>query len=71
MEALQIEILNPKALQLIKDMQDLNLIKVSDEPASKLKAYLKKMRRNSPTVPDLDEITQIVEEVRAKRYAKK
>jgi len=71
MEALQIEILNPKALQLIKDMQDLNLIKVSDEPASKLKAYLKKMRRNAATAPDLDEITQIVEEVRAKRYAKK
>jgi hypothetical protein len=71
MEALKIEILNPKALQLIKGMQDLNLIKVSDEPASKLKAYLKKMRRDSSTVPDLNEITQIVEEVRAKRYAKK
>jgi hypothetical protein len=34
MEALKIEILNPKALQLIKGMQDLKLIKVSDEPAS-------------------------------------
>ena len=47
MEALKIEILNPKALQLIKGMQELKLIKVSDEPISTLKAYLKKMRRNT------------------------
>ena len=71
MEALKIEILNPKALQLIKGMQDLKLIKVSDEPASTLKVYLKKMRRNAATAPGLDEITKIVEDVRGKRYAKK
>jgi len=71
MEALKIEILNPKALQLIKDMQDLKLIKVSDEPVSALKVYLKKMRRNSSSAPSVDEITKIVEAVRAKRYAKK
>jgi len=67
MEALRIEILNPKALQLIKGMQDLKLIKVSDDPVSALKAYLKKVRRNSTTAPSLDEITNIVEDVRAKR----
>jgi hypothetical protein len=71
MEALRIEIVNPKALQLLKGMQELNLIKVSEEPASKVKAYLKKMRRNSKTAPSLDEITKIVEEVRAERHAKK
>lgn len=71
MEALKIEILNPKALKLIKGMEDLKLIKVSEEPASSLKSYLKKMRRNAATVPGLDEITSIVEEVRASRYAKK
>jgi hypothetical protein len=71
MEALRIEILNQKALQLIRGMQELNLIKVSEEPASKVKAYLKKMRRNSKTAPSLDEITKIVEGVRAERYAKK
>jgi hypothetical protein len=69
-EALKIEILNPKALQLIKGMQELKLIKVSDEPVSALKRYLKKMRRRSSTAPSLDEITKIVETVRAKRYAK-
>jgi hypothetical protein len=71
MEALKIEILNPKALQLIKGMQELKLIKVSDDPVSSLRVYLKKMRRNSSTAPSLDEITKIVEDVRAKRYAKK
>lgn len=71
MEALKIEILNPKALQLIKGMQDLKLIKVTDEPISALKSYLKKMRQKSSSVPDLEEITKIVEEVRAKWYAKK
>lgn len=70
MEAMRIEILNQKALQLIKGMQELNLIKVSEEPASKIKAYLKKMRRNAVTAPGLEEITKIAEEVRAERYAK-
>jgi len=71
MEALKIEILNPKALKLIKGMQELNLIKVTKDSEPKIKAYLKKMRRNSASAPSLTEITKIVEEVRAKRYAKK
>jgi hypothetical protein len=71
MEALKIEILNPKALQLIKALQDLNLIKVTEEPGSKLQSYLKKMRKNASSVPSLDEIANIVDEVRAERYAKK
>jgi hypothetical protein len=71
MNTLRVDILNPKALKLIKGMQDLNLIKVCEEPASKLKTYLKKMRRNSSTAPSLDEITKIVEKVRANRYGKK
>jgi hypothetical protein len=71
MEGLRIEILNRKAMQLIKAMQDLKLIKVTEEPASTAKAYLKKMRAKSKTAPSMEEITKIVEEVRAERYAKK
>ncbi|MEO8769116.1 MAG: hypothetical protein ABI402_03495 [Ferruginibacter sp.] len=71
MQALKIEILNPKALKLIKGMQELNLIKVSEEPATRLSLYLKKMRRKSSSVPSLEDITKIVEKVRADRYAKK
>ncbi len=71
MEAIRIEILNPKALQLIKGMQDLKLIKVSSDSETTVKAYLKKIRKNSSSAPKEAEITAIVEEVRAKRYAKK
>jgi len=71
MSTIRIEILNPNALKLIEGMQDLKLIKVSDEPESKLKAYLKKMRRKAVSAPTIDEITEIVEEVRAERHGKK
>ena len=71
MEALKIEILNSKALKLIKGKEELNLIKVSEEPATRLRLYLKNMRRNSSSAPGLKDITNIVEKVRADRYAKK
>jgi hypothetical protein len=71
MGVIKIEILNPKALQLIKGMQDLNLIKVSDEPTSSIHAYLKKMRKKANTAPFAEDIAKIVDEVRTKRYAKK
>ena len=71
MEAIKIEILNPKARQLLKNLQDLNLIRVSEEPTSKLKNYLKKMRKNEKNAPNLEEITALVEEIRTERYADK
>ncbi len=46
MEVMRIEILNPKALQLIKGMQDLDLIKITREPISKLRSYTKKRKQN-------------------------
>lgn len=71
MDSFRIEILNPKALQLIKGMQDLNLIRVTEDPASELRTYLHSVRDKKQPAPDLDEITRIVEEVRTERYAKK
>jgi hypothetical protein len=71
MEALKIEILKPKAMQLIRGMQELNLIRVSENPETALKSYLLKMRRNSKSVPGPDAIARVVDEVRTKRYAKK
>jgi len=44
---------------------------VTNEPVSTLKIYLKKMRSKSSSAPSLEEITKMVENVRAKRYAKK
>lgn len=71
MEALKIEILNPKALKLIRGMQELNLIKVEKEPKSAFKVFLEKTRKKSASAPSFDQVTKIVEEVRAERYAKK
>lgn len=71
MELIKIEILNPKALQLINGMQDLQLIKVYDEPNSRLKGYLQEMRRQAEDAPNEEEIAEIVEEVRRDNYDKK
>jgi len=74
MEAITIEIINPKAKQLIKDLADMKLINISKSTSSTnsdLKKILTKLRSNSESIPNLDEITQEVESVRAKRYANK
>ena len=68
----QIEILNPKAAKLLKDLADLKLIAIKEnskggfiEAVSKLR---KKAKKDNIT---LTEITQEVETVRAKRHAGK
>ncbi|MCL6100870.1 MAG: hypothetical protein M1292_00035 [Bacteroidetes bacterium] len=73
MEAITIEIINPKAKQLIKDLADMKLINISKSTTgiTDLKKILSKLRSNAESVPDLDEIAKEVELVRAKRYANK
>ena len=73
METITIEILNPKAKQLIKDLASLNLININKptKKNSELKAILSKLRSNSSNIPSLEEITTEVESVRAQRYANK
>jgi len=73
MEAITIEIVNPKAKQLIKDLADMKLINISKSTTkiSDFKKILSKLRSNSDSIPSLDEITKEVEAVRAKRYANK
>lgn len=56
METFQIDILNPKAKKLLKDLADLNLIK--------------KFRSKSPDGLSLEEIAKEVEDVRKSRYGK-
>ena len=71
MEAITIEIINPKAKQLIKDLADMKLInfsKATDRIAD-FKKIVTKLRSNSGSIPSLEEITKEVELVRAKRYA--
>ncbi len=68
METLNIEILNPKAKNLLKNLADLNLIKISKEAAkTDFSSILKKLRDKSNNEISLAEITKEVEEVRNSR----
>jgi hypothetical protein len=70
MNTIQIDILNPKAAKLLKDLADLNLIAIRKSPKNNFAAVLKKLRANANTSLSLEEIAKEVEQVRAKRYAK-
>lgn len=73
METLRIQIVNPKAKRLLKDLADLNLITIGKSLDLKveLKELLSKLRSNAASAPSIDEITFEVEKVRALRYANK
>ncbi len=69
---LQIDILNPKATKLLKNLADLNLISIRDEQENDFMKVVAKLRKKaSSETPPLDLITKEVELVRAKRYAAK
>ncbi len=72
METMQIDILNPKAGKLLKNLEDLKLISIrksSDDGFLKLVNKFRARAKSNP--PTLAEITKEVELVRAKRYASK
>lgn len=68
--AIRINILNPKAVKLLKNLAELDLISIKEEPQKGFADVLKKLRSNADSAPSLEEITEEVEKVRAKRYAK-
>lgn len=71
MDTLQIEILNPKARKLLRDLEDLNLISIvntTDDGFLKIINKIRSKVKGNP--PSLDDITKEVELVRSKRYAK-
>ena len=71
METIQIDILNPKAKKLLRNLADLNLIKINKaKNKSDFSALLQKLRANSTDEISLDEITNEVEQVRKLRYEK-
>lgn len=71
METVRIDILNPKAKNILKDLADLNLIKISKEKKkSDFSALLKKLRAKSADELSFEEITKEVEEARKARYEK-
>jgi hypothetical protein len=70
MNTMRVDILNPKAAKLLKDLADLNLIAIQDTSKNGFATVLKKLRSKAKSAPTLDEITKEVELVRSKRYAK-
>jgi len=69
MESIRIDIVNPKALSLLRDLADLDLIRIrKDKVKSEFANLLEKMRADSDDVPSLDDITAEVEAVRKMRY---
>jgi len=69
MEALNVQIVNPKAKSLLLNLEEMNLIQIGVKPM--LSEILAKLRRNEAEVPTLEEITEEVEFVRQKRYEAK
>jgi hypothetical protein len=70
MNTVRIDILNPKAAKLLKDLADLNLIAIQDDSKNGFGKVLKRLRSKAKSAPSLAEITKEVELVRSKRYAK-
>jgi uncharacterized membrane protein YukC len=71
METLKIDIVNPKAKKIIKELADLNLISIHEnQPVKAFQKLLNKLRNKKSSLT-LDEITREVEQVRSKRYGKK
>ena len=70
MRTLQIEILNPKAAKLLRDLEEMDLISIRKPGKNSLSSILEKLRSKESTVPTLEEITKEVETVRSKRHGK-
>jgi len=71
MESIRIDILNPKAKSILKDLADLKLIRINiDKGKSELIQLLDKLRISSDDSISLEDITNEVESVRKSRYEK-
>ncbi len=70
METIQIDILDPKAKEFLKDLADLNLIKIRPSKKTDFSDLLKKIRSKSSDEISLEDIFREVEDVRKLRYEK-
>ena len=72
MRFIQIEILNPKAYKLLKDLADKKLIAIKENNSKDnfLKIVRRIRNKAKAEAPSFAEITKEVKSARAKRYAK-
>lgn len=70
MESIRIEILNPKAKKLLKELAELNLIRISKEKSPDFESLLKSIREKVKDPLSPEDIRSEVEAVRKSRYKK-
>ena len=61
MNTMRVNILNPKALRILEELADLNLITIQDTSKNGFATVLKKLRTKAKSVPTFDEITNEME----------
>jgi hypothetical protein len=67
----QVDILNPKAEQLLKDLADMNLIVLKQRTQDNFMQVVERLRSKAEIdPPTIDDITEEVEIVRNERYAR-
>ncbi|MBC8085538.1 MAG: hypothetical protein H7Z21_20255 [Hymenobacter sp.] len=72
MQTFQVNVLNPKAVKLLRDLADLNLITRKSQPADTFQRVVQRLREKAAIAPpSLDDIAREVEMLRARRYAKR
>lgn len=71
MATYQVDILEPKAAQLLKDLADMNLIAIKQTNSDGFVDIVEALRAKAALLqpPTLEEITAEVEAVRTERYA--
>lgn len=69
----QVDILNPKADRLLKDLADMELIAIKETSSNGFMEVIERLRSKAEQIgsPTMEEITQEVETVRAERYARR
>lgn len=68
----QVDVLNPKATQLLQDLADMNLIAIKQMDSDGFGQVIERLRLKAEQlgVPTMEEVTQEVEVVRVERYAR-
>jgi hypothetical protein len=71
MEIINIEIVNPKAMNILNDLAELKLIRIkSRNRSAEFVDLLKELRAESENAPSFEEIAKEVEVVRNSRHEK-
>ena len=69
---LQVDILDPKATKLLQNLADRNLIAIKQDKTDPFVKVITRLRKKaSANPPSLEKISKEVEQVRAKRNARK